>query len=623
MINSKKTEIISIICIFLAVVLAVFLIIFANQDKEAIEEKITDGLPGISTDYTDRIFDDSYVHTINIEIKNSYWSYMVEHATEETYMICDVIIDGERFKDVAFRPKGNSSLSAIAAQNSEHFSFKLEFDHYQKGYTYYGLDKLSLNNLGQDKSCMKDYLAYHMMNEAGIPAPLSSYTLLQINGEDLGLYLAVEAIDDSFCYRNFGNDYGELYRPDAFDIDSIQPTSFVGIDFEKMFGDIPNSQPGQRVDILGSIINVAFLDVQDQVSISAMNYAGDDINDYGIVFNTSVFDINNADKKRYVNAVKTLNTSDDPAEALEMDTVIRYFAIHNFVNNYDSYSGVFVHNFYVHEKDGKLSMVPWDYNLGFGAFSVESAAESFFGGSSYDAPIDIGQALSDEMSFVNYPIDTPTYVVDISERPMFGSWINIPEYNEQYHEFYMDFIEGYFDSGKYDAEYAKIYSQISPYIERGLTFYTIDEFEAGAENVNKYNLLRAESIRLQVAGEIPTTIEGQEADYKSLLDTGDLNLGKTISFEGVAFGITSTDVQAIMDAVAGNDYSHDSEGITEALTDLQTDTSGLPPMLGRILKSSPTLQKIIVKSVLPGLIFFICMIVLIVALNVMKKMNRK
>jgi len=618
-INSKKTEILSIICISLATIFAIILMFIMSNRKQDTNEPVSDVLPGISTEYTDKIFDDSYVHVINIEIKDNYWSYMIEHATEETYMICNAIVDGERYEDVAFRPKGNSSLSSIAAQGSEHFSFKLEFDHYQTGSTYYGLDKLSLNNLGQDKSCMKDYIAYHMMNEAGIPAPLCSYTLLQINGEDLGLYLAVEAIDDSFCFRNYGEDYGELYRPDAFDIDHIQPTSFINLDLEGMFADVPNSQPGERVDILGSIINVAFQDVQDQVSISAMNYVGDDINSYNTVFSTSVFNINNADKTRYVNAVKTLNTTDHPEDALEIDTVIRYFAIHNFINNYDSYTSVFVHNFYVHEKDGKLTMVPWDYNLGFGAFSVESAAESFFGGSAYDAPIDIGQALSDEVSFVNYPIDTPTYVASVDDRPMFGAWINIPEYRTQYHEFYEEFITDYFDSGKYSAEYEKIYAQIRPYVEKGLTFYTLDEYEEGAENFNLYNELRAESIRLQVAGDIPTTLAGQEAEYETLVDTGDLNLGKTISFEGVAFGITSTDVQAIMDAIAGDKYSHDSAGITEALTDLQTDTSELPGMAGRVLGSSATLQKMILKSVLPGFIFIICMIILIIAIKTVKK----
>lgn len=44
----------------------------------------------------------------------------------------------------------DSSLSAMAAIDSDRFSFKIEFDHYRADNTYYGLDKLALNNLSQD-----------------------------------------------------------------------------------------------------------------------------------------------------------------------------------------------------------------------------------------------------------------------------------------------------------------------------------------------------------------------------------------------------------------------------------------------------------------------------------------
>ena len=36
-----------------------------------------------------------------------------------------------------------------------------------------------------------------------------------LNGEDWGLYLAVESIEEAFLERNYGSDYGELYKPDS------------------------------------------------------------------------------------------------------------------------------------------------------------------------------------------------------------------------------------------------------------------------------------------------------------------------------------------------------------------------------------------------------------------------
>ena len=51
----------------------------------------------------------------------------------------------------------------VSAMDSDRYSFKLEFDHYDSGRTYYGLDKLSLNNIIQDATYMKDFLTYQML----------------------------------------------------------------------------------------------------------------------------------------------------------------------------------------------------------------------------------------------------------------------------------------------------------------------------------------------------------------------------------------------------------------------------------------------------------------------------
>ena len=48
---------------------------------------------------------------------------------------------------------------------------------------------------------------------------------------------------------------------------------------------------------------------------------------------------------------------------MDVDEVIRYFVVHNFVCNFDSYTGSMIHNYYLYEEDGQLSMIPWDYNL--------------------------------------------------------------------------------------------------------------------------------------------------------------------------------------------------------------------------------------------------------------------
>ena len=64
---------------------------------------------------------------------------------------------------------------------------------------------------------MKDFLCYQMMKDFGVSAPLASFISVSVNGEEWGLYLAVEGVEDSFLQRNYGSDHGELYKPDSMD----------------------------------------------------------------------------------------------------------------------------------------------------------------------------------------------------------------------------------------------------------------------------------------------------------------------------------------------------------------------------------------------------------------------
>lgn len=79
------------------------------------------------------------------------------------------------------------------------------------------------------------------------------------------------------------------------------------------------------------------------------------------------------DEKRLIASLKKLSSYEDLEDVLDMDAVLRYFVVHNFVVNGDSYTGSMIHNYYLYEQDGKLSMLPWDYNLAFGGFQGNDA----------------------------------------------------------------------------------------------------------------------------------------------------------------------------------------------------------------------------------------------------------
>lgn len=468
--------------------------------------------------YESKLFDTSYVHTIDIVMDD--WDSFIENCESEEYSSCAAVIDGESYKNIAIRAKGNTSLSQVAAYGSDRYSFKIEFDHYDSSKTYHGLDKLCLNNIIQDNTYMKDYLCYTMMNFAGADSPLCSFAYITVNGEDWGLYLAVEAVEDSFLERNYSGT-GNLYKPDSmsmgggrgngkdFDQDDFDFSKFDKADFENSSDandtdkTEENSKPN-RPDFNGGKDKGGFGGFgggmgSDDVKLI---YSDDDFDSYSNIFDNAKTDIGDSDKTRLINSLKILN-SDDAASTVDVDEVIKYFAVHNFVCNFDSYTGSMIHNYYLYENDGILSMIPWDYNLAFGGF---------VGG-------------SDSTSMINYPIDSPVSGGDTDSRPMLAWIFADEEYTELYHEALSEFIADYFESGYFEEEIDRVTALISPYVEKDPTrFCTYDEYTEGVSALKEFCTLRAESVRGQLDGTIPSTSDGQSADNSALISGSSVSI---------------------------------------------------------------------------------------------------
>lgn len=85
--------------------------------------------------YESRLFSSGTVHTIDIVMNN--WDSFIETCENEEYASCSVVIDGEAYKNVAIRAKGNTSLSTVSQMDSDRYSFKLEFDRYDSTKSYY------------------------------------------------------------------------------------------------------------------------------------------------------------------------------------------------------------------------------------------------------------------------------------------------------------------------------------------------------------------------------------------------------------------------------------------------------------------------------------------------------
>ena len=527
--------------------------------------------------YETRLFDTSKVHTVDIVMDD--WDTFIDTCEDEEYTSCAVVIDGESYKNVAIRAKGNTSLSSVRQLGSQRYSFKLEFDHYDSGKTYHGLDKLCLNNLIQDNTMMKDYLVYRLMGNFGVASPLCSFVYITVNGEDWGLYLAVEGVEDAFLERNYGSSAGELYKPDSmsfgggrgngkdFDMEDFdfENADFDPSVFKDAAGDMPDfgdftpgnfpgnaegafqrpdgdtSAPPEKPDESGqdssdSAPEDTGGDIErqkpdmpgggfggmssDDVKLS---YIDDSPDSYANIFDNAKTDVSEKDEARLIESLKKLSSYEDLEDVLDIDAVVRYFVVHNFVVNGDSYTGSMIHNYYLYEKDGKLSMLPWDYNLAFGGFQANDATSS-----------------------VNDPIDDV-----LTDRPM-QAWIfSSEEYTALYHEYYAEFLQ----SADIQSLIDEAYSLIAPYVERDPTkFCTYEEFETGIETLKAYCALRAQSVQGQLDGTIPSTSEAQKIDSESLVDTSSITLsdmgsmGNTIGASNFGPGNRGEDLAEDSDA---------------------------------------------------------------------------
>ncbi len=445
------------ICIIAAAAACIVAVLFLMGDKI--------GLTPLSSvpEYSSRLFDDSYVHHIDILAED--WESFLESAPSEQYIECDVKIDGEVFSSVGLRAKGNNSRRLVEEYGLDRYSLKVEFDHFQEGNTYYGLDKLSLDSSFQDNSYLKNYITYDMMDFMEVPSPLCSYVWVTVNGEDWGLFLAVEEPEEAFARRNFGADHGKLYKPD-------------------------------------------YRSLEDENNDVALKYTTDAPEDYDNIFRHAKFDCSESDQQRLIQALKILSEAEgtEVERAVNVDEVLRYFTVQVFVVNLDSYLGKTGHNYYLYEEDGVISILPWDYNLAFATYSLG-----------------MPDPINDAELYVNYPINTPASGEVMMNRPLYHNLMKTEEYFTQYHEYFDLLIREYFENGHFEKKAAETAKMIAPYVKKDPTsFCSYEDYLTGVETFTKFCLLRAESVRGQLDGTIPSTIADQEADTESRIDASEI-----------------------------------------------------------------------------------------------------
>lgn len=431
--------------------------------------------------YAEHIFQDDTVNEINIEIDEADWQDMLENPLEEEYHKANVTINGETIGNVAIRTKGNTSLTSVANSDSDRYSFKLDFDYYDNNGNYYGLKKLCLNNNYSDNSSMREYISYKIMGEMGLDVPECAYSHITVNGEEWGLYLAVEPVDEVFLAEHFADATGDLYKPEGMG--------------------------GTGADLV---------------------YNGDDISAYtGLNLKTN---LSSSDGKEILALMQALEDGEGLEEVLDVEKALKYIAANVALANFDSYLGNTTHNFYLYEENGRFTIIPWDMNLAFGGGEVDiyeptkQGMGGFGGGDKRkdtqdnDAVTNATESTEAQADANNQPQPPDSAdmrgmpSMDSGEKPLVTTLLENETYRSMYEGYLKEIAEKYFTQEYMTELVTKIHDLIAPYVQNDPTaFCTYEEFEqaCSTDPTDQYSLAyyavnMAESIENQLNGGEPT-----------------------------------------------------------------------------------------------------------------------
>ena len=255
-------------------------------------------------------------------------------GVEFKYVHADLDFDGQEFKDVAVRYKGNGTF--MEARGTLKRSLKIELNKNVKGQKLAGRTTLNLHNNVTDAGWMNEVLSHQLYRDAGVPAPRTAYArvFLTVPGKHdhqyIGLYSLVENIDKDFVDHAFDKKKGAIFKP-------VTP----GI-----FTDLGDNWAKYKQTY----------DAKDEVSVD--------------------------EAQRVMDFSRLVSKADDAAFAVKLGDYLdvgefaRYMAVTVWLSTLDSILAV-GQNYYVylHPKTHQFQFIPWDLDHSFGQFPMIGSQE--------------------------------------------------------------------------------------------------------------------------------------------------------------------------------------------------------------------------------------------------------
>jgi hypothetical protein len=256
------------------------------------------------------LFDPLRVHRIDIEIsQNSYnvlngsnYYNKADYQAGTMKFTTDTGVVVTQNKSVGLRLKGGWGSFRNLDQKA---AFKIKTN-FVKGENFFGLKKMTLNNMVQDPSMLHEATVYRMYRAMGVAAPRVGYVNVFVNGMNYGLHANIETYDDVMLKR---------WMPSTKNL-------YEGAYFQDVIG-------SQYQDI-----EVDEGDGTDRTDLAALANANDTL-----------------DGVDWYNAW---------AKLVDVEQFINEWAVERYAAHWDGYSWTIKNNYYLHTNDqGVFSLFPW------------------------------------------------------------------------------------------------------------------------------------------------------------------------------------------------------------------------------------------------------------------------
>ena len=364
------------------------------------------------------VYDTSVVHRYELEIDPAVWQSMLADPESNEYVEATFRYDDEVYTQVGVRFKGNSSRFWVTLNGGTRYSLKVKFNEFVDGQTFHGVKKLDLHNGKGDPSFMRERLSYDLFRDLGVPSSRVAYADLYLNGNLHGLYISVEQVNKDFLEQWFGDNEGNLYKPESGNL--------------IYHGDNIETYPPNQ-------------DYQLKTNESAADYSG-------LLHFMEV--LNNTPDEEFAAAIE---------EVFEVEPFLKWLAASALLLPLDSYLGMSEHNYYLYDNPstGRFAWIPWDLSDSFAAVGCLRP----------EATLRLG---------TNVPYCFDPRVPAASIRPLIARILAVDSYRAQYEQLLEELLTGQFSQATINDELERWQALIADHVQADPTrFFTYDEFERG------------------------------------------------------------------------------------------------------------------------------------------------